>query len=668
MSSPFDRYHSMVAGGLADPPRSPSFAIPSFGLLATAGWRYGSATRESIHSSRRRREQERRALVELSASLIPLLLAPVLFRLAGRARRLFAALDGFTLVAIGGLVLLEVLPESLSLAGLWMAPMVILGFAGPTLAERAWTRIGRQVHLLALVLALAGLLLHGFMDGMALKPGTSGAEGALPLAVILHRLPVGLTIWWLLRPKYGVGIAGGVLAGLGLFTIGGFFLADTVITSSSKFWIGMFEALVGGSLLHVVVHSSYPMAQSSSATPLKPGARRAAAGVGALLALLMVQILMRAPHSHVVMDGASPHHHTAEFAESFFELALASAPALLIGYLAAGLVHAFLPKASVAWLRRGSNLGQAMRGVIFGLPIPICSCGVVPVYRSLIQRGAPVGAATALLVAAPELGLDAVLLSIPLLGGPLTVARVLAAAALALLLGWYLGRWSRSHPGTSGIAGEEASEPTGGFLTRLRRGLAIGFGEMVDHTGPWILLGLVVAAVAKPLLDEQWLANIPFGLEVPLFALLGMPLYVCASGATPLVAVLIAAGVSPGAGLAFLLTGPATNVTTFGVLSKLHGKGLAIRFAVGMAILSVALGYGVNWILAASTSPEALHLHSDSPLSWALLFVLGVVFLSSLLRQGPRAFLAEIFSFPSSGDGDEPTDKDAEAADCGHSH
>ena len=112
--------------------------------------------------------------------------------------------------------------------------------------------------------------------------------------------------------------------------------------------------------------------------------------------------------------------------------------------------------------------------------------------------------------------------------------------------------------------------------------LGIQLGETTADGEFRILFGIAVAAFASPFLNAEWLQEMPGPLEVIVFAFLGMPSYVCASGATPLVAILIAGGVSPGAGLAFLLTGPATNVTTFGVLSRLHGRRLALAFGVCM--------------------------------------------------------------------------------------
>lgn len=568
----------------------------------------------------------------LTATLLTLLLGPILFRLARPVPAILPILDGFCFAAIGGLVLFEILPHSLHLAGPWVIPIAFLGLFGPSWAEKTWKRAGAKFHAGALVVALAGLLVHGFIDGMALT------GGHMSLAVILHRLPVAITLWCLVRPAYGAGAAAGVLAAMGAVTTAGFFVGGSLVSVVETRWIGMFEALVAGTLFHVVVHATAPIFRQEAARPWH-------AGFGALLGItLLVYVIGGDTHDH------DAHAGTGDFADLFYELCLTSAPALLIGYFAAGIVHGFLPKASLRWLHRGSNFNQSLRGLVFGLPLPICSCGVLPIYRSLVTQQVPMSAAMTLLVATPELGLDAVLLSVPLLGGELTLVRVIGAGIVAIAIGWGVGRLV----GAAGVAKSAGTTPIEevpkDFAGRARSVISVGLGELVDSTAPWVILGIAVAALVNPYLEAEWLRDIPRALEVPLFAFLGMPSYVCASGATPLVAILIAGGVSPGAGLAFLLTGPATNVTTFGVLSQLHGRRIALLFAGGMLFLSVALGFAVNAIL------DAPHLHighghdHGSPIQEACLYALAVLVLISVLRQGPRAFVGQILN--SHGDHD----------------
>ena len=129
-----------------------------------------------------------------------------------------------------------------------------------------------------------------------------------------------------------------------------------------------------------------------------------------------------------------------------------------------------------------------------------------------------------------------------------------------------------------------------------------------------------------------------------LFALLGVPTYVCASSATPLVAALMVGGLSPGAALAFLITGPATNATTFGLLAGLHGWKAALAFSLTLITFSVAFGFAVNGIFGTISTPplDALIAEDASLLKVVSLWALLVLFLASLLRRGVRKFLGEL--------------------------
>ncbi len=573
----------------------------------------------------------------LVASVLILGLGPALYRLARQRPAWLSALDGFLLVAICGLVLLDVLPETLEQSG-WLAILFVLaGFLGPSLVEHWFHRLAGPAHRVAILLALLSLVLHALVDGAALVASSGEpAHGlrSLPLAVVLHRIPVGLAIWWLLRPREGTRAALAVLGLIALSTAAGFFFVDTVLAGTSGSALGLFQALVAGSLMHVVVHRTDLRGPA-------PADRRLQNRLGAFGALagglLLVWVL---PEAGTGSDGG-----TARVAANFWRLTAESAPPLLLAYLMAGLISTFLPQASVRWMSRGDAVSQSLKGMAVGLPLPVCSCGVVPLFRSLSRRGAPAAAAVAFLISTPELSLDAVLLSFPLLGTEIAVARLLAAAAVAMLVGLAVGilarRTAKSEPAPELPLHEPSNESTG---QRVRRGLKLGLEETVDHTAPWILAGLLIAALAEPLLSPQWLARLPGVLEVPLFAAMGIPMYVCASGATPLVAVLLLKGLSPGAAIAFLLTGPATNVSTFGVVSETLGRRTALVFGVCTAALAVGLGYLVN-ALSLEAVPLALGAEAAAgagPVQLVSAVLLGVLFGLSFWRRGPRDFLTEL--------------------------
>jgi uncharacterized membrane protein YraQ (UPF0718 family) len=330
-------------------------------------------------------------------------------------------------------------------------------------------------------------------------------------------------------------------------------------------------------------------------------------------------------------------------------------------------------------LRRGGTTVQALRGVGFGLPLPLCSCGVVPVYRSLVDKKVPATAALAFLVATPEIGLDAVLLSFPLLGLEMTLLRVGVSFVLALAVGVVVGGWIERRAAAmqdSSVPAPEL-EPARGQPLPLRSKLVAavrtGYGEILDSTGPWILVGLMLAAFLQPWIDTEALTRLDPALQVAAFGLVGLPVYVCATGATPLIAVLIAKGLSPGAALAFLLTGPATNATTFGVLEQLHGRKVAFMFTGTVIAVVLGLGWGVNalWPTAGVGAGQLHEHHETSVLSLGSAVVLGGLFVVSLLRQGPRGFLGRLWelgghSHPAGHD-DHDHDGHAHAHD-GHAH
>jgi uncharacterized membrane protein YraQ (UPF0718 family) len=363
-------------------------------------------------------------------------------------------------------------------------------------------------------------------------------------------------------------------------------------------------------------------------------------------------------------------HEAIGFTDIFTALAIESAPALLMAFALAALVQIALPGAWPRRMRAGGGAAGAARGVVFGLPLPICSCGVVPLYEALVAQAVPATAALAFLVAAPALGIDSVLISLPLLGGSFTAVRVAAAVFVALLVGLAVGRAIEGRrPAPLEPAAERPHEPRSAWR-RVRAGLRFGFGDVADHTAPWIVLGMALASLAEPALRAGWLAALPWGVDVVLFALLGMPIYVPASGAIPLVAVLINKGLSPGAALALLLTGPVINAMSFGVLARLHGRRAAAAFGALVAACAVGLGLLANLVLP-GVDGIALYQEASSNASALQVVCLAgfvLVVALSVLRQGPRGFVGQILS-PYGPRPHSHGDDDGEGGhDHGHAH
>lgn len=571
-------------------------------------------------------------LSSLPLALAVLAVGPVLGNRLSRWPQALSLLDGFVLAAVFGLVSIEILPGMLSTGGVLLPALAVLGFALPSLVERFFVASGHRAHRAVLALAVGGLALHSILDGVALAEGARTQGSLLGLGVILHQLPVGLMVWAVLRerpaPTFWL-----VLGMMGTMTVAGSLTGDHLLGTIGHAGASALDAIIGGSLLHVVTHRG-PHRHSDGS-----GASPAWESGGALAGLVFLFVVIGATRESL---GTLTSPATVAYLQRLVALAGDSAPALLLAYAVSGLIAVWAPASSIAWLRRGGALQQATRGMVLGLPLPICSCGVVPLYQSLIRRGAPPTAALALLVAAPELGADAFLMSLPLLGLEFTLMRVISAALVALSVALVIGQRLPSRLPTL-VPEFDARESS--LWSRLRRAGRAGFGDMLDHTAPWILVGLLVAAAITPaVMSGLSITRLPPLVDVVVFAAIGIPTFVCASAATPLVAVLVAGGVSPGAGLAFLLSGPATNLSTIGVLSRLHGRSVGLLFAAAVGLGSVLAGVVTNLLLP-GWKPVAPGVQGNEPLSalaLVALFALGVLTCWSLTRRGPRAFFGEL--------------------------
>ncbi|MBO1319519.1 permease [Acanthopleuribacter pedis] len=607
----------------------------------------------------------------LLISLLPLFAAPLLHILCQRNTTLAKTMDGFIFMAIGGLILMDILPAVVYAGGWWTLPLLLLGFLVPTLSERVWHNV-RGVHRAALVFGLVGLFIHAVTDGAALVHTGGGDHGhghhhdhesLLSLGVLLHRIPIGLTIWYFVRPQFGRIAAWGVLCLIALGTFVGYHQAEALLAPLSTAGMAYFQAFVVGSLLHILFHRPHADGESCDH---HHGKSNWAEGFGNLLGVLFVA---QFSHQHHLSETA----WFDEMTHALLDLTLESAPALVLAYVLAGLATSFVPKSYAQWMGRGRPLMQSFRGMVVGLPLPVCSCGVVPLYHTLVRKGAPPTAAMAFLIATPELGIDAVLISLPLLGETMTGIRIVAAALVALTVGILIGRLAKPNEEPS-AAMNLAENQDLTWQQKVKQGFTHGMGELVDHTGPWILFGLLIAAAMQPFLGNGMLSQIPAGWEVPLFALLGMPLYVCASGATPLIAVFLFHGVSPGAALAFLITGPATNVTTFGVLSRLHGPKIAAAFGGATFVITVLLGFATNWLVPEfDPKPVIGEHHHGSLLQNGSTAILILMFGYSWLRRGARAFLGELITQGHDHDHDHDHGHGHGHAhhhhgDCGHDH
>ena len=594
-------------------------------------------------------------LLILLFSSAALLVGPVAGVFSLQNRRLAAGYDGIAITLVITLIAVLVLPLVISELGMRGVFIVLCG--------AAFTRVLQTISLretwpYGFLFAVIGL--HALIDGALLNVDSEHGSGALPWVVVAHRVPFGFAIFaWCVSASDSQGralkCAFAGIAAMILLTFVGFAVGDATLSMLPADGPEILEALVAGALIMFVltplrkmdvpqalhschdVHSEEHQLHHHASARSVADIHRTWAGVGALFGFLVCFVAFSsglvAPSNPFIFD----------LARTLQILIFETAPALLIGFILAGVIPFVLTSSRVNSLRSHGRLTQAAKGVAYGLPLPICSCSVVPAYQSLIKRGAPPAAAIGFFVATPELGIDAVILSLPLLGESMTIARVTAALLVALLTAVLVRVPERLPQDPDGA--EHHDEAKLSTFGRLRDGIRFGFVEVFDHTMPWIVLGLLLAAAAEPLLHEGFFSELRPVFQVPLAAITAIPLYVCASGATPIAALAIHKGLSAGAALTFLIAGPATNVTTFGVLSMLHGRRVALYFGLTILSLAIVAGWLVDWLGVAAVPLDFVHQAETEQPSYfqiACAAILGMLLVTSLLRQGPRGVLGHL--------------------------
>ncbi len=192
----------------------------------------------------------------LLAALFATIIGPPIYALAKQNAALKKSTDTFILIVTAGIIIFQVLPETFAELGIWSIVLAIVGTGLPGVIEFLFRKAAQKTHLLTLTLGVLGLMLHGVVDGCALTLADYNNTGGklLPIAILLHRTPISLTLWWLVKPEFGTRVALMVIMTLLLGTILGYLYSEQLITSLQQPSFMAFEALVAGTLLHVLYH------------------------------------------------------------------------------------------------------------------------------------------------------------------------------------------------------------------------------------------------------------------------------------------------------------------------------------------------------------------------------------------------------------------------------
>jgi len=287
-------------------------------------------------------------------------------------------------------------------------------------------------------------------------------------------------------------------------------------------------------------------------------------------------------------------------------------PYLLFGFFVAGLLSVLVSQKLVEKHLGGRGLWPLLKASIFGVPLPLCSCGVIPVSMSLHKHGASKGSTIAFLLSTPQTGVDSIFVTLSLLGPVFAVFRPVAALITGLLGGGLVDMFGQARKAKKGptekCTDECCSTEKKG---RIARGMKYGFITLPRDIGKAMLLGLVIAAFISALVPDGYFAE---KLGTGIFAmvvmmLLGIPVYVCATASVPVAAALIMKGLTPGAALVFLMTGPATNAASFITIWKTLGRATAIIYLATVAGCALLGGILLDLLAARADIDIAAHSH-----------------------------------------------------------
>lgn len=289
-------------------------------------------------------------------------------------------------------------------------------------------------------------------------------------------------------------------------------------------------------------------------------------------------------------------------------------PYLLLGFLLAGLLHCFVPRQAYARHLSGNGFGAAVKAALIGIPLPLCSCGVIPTTVGLRKSGASEAASVSFLISTPQTGVDSIFATYSLLGLPFAIARPIVALITAIAGGKLVG--------TLGGGAKAARDPhqeadchnhdhhdhdhdhdaeVHGFWPKLAAALRYGFVDMMRDIGKWLIIGLILAAVITVALPDDFFAGLadkPI-LNMLVVLCIAAPMYICATGSIPIALSLMLKGLSPGAALVLLMAGPATNVASILVIGRVMGRRTLLIYLLTITAGAVIGGLIIDYLLPA---------------------------------------------------------------------
>ncbi|MBO5155517.1 MAG: SO_0444 family Cu/Zn efflux transporter [Prevotella sp.] len=297
----------------------------------------------------------------------------------------------------------------------------------------------------------------------------------------------------------------------------------------------------------------------------------------------------------------------SDYVQSFWHLLCEMAPYLLLGFFIAGLLQAFVPRSMFSRHLAGNDWRSVVKAALLGIPLPLCSCGVIPTTAALRREGASKGAATSFLIATPQTGVDSIMATYSVMGLAFAIIRPIAALVTSFFGGCLVNRIESSIPNaafsTPNAAFSEPkatfSAPKATFAQRMKSALEYGFVEMLQDVGKWLFIGLLLAALITVAVPTQFFEIFSGNTLVSmlLVLLVAIPMYLCATGSIPIAVSLMLKGLSPGTALVMLMAGPASNMASILVVRKIMGKRTLGIYLASIIAGSIICGLAMDYLM-----------------------------------------------------------------------
>jgi len=297
------------------------------------------------------------------------------------------------------------------------------------------------------------------------------------------------------------------------------------------------------------------------------------------------------------------------FLSDFVKILSEMSPYLLLGFFFAGLLYAFIPQKKIERYFNGKPFKSSLLASIFGIPLPLCSCGVIPTGTAFYKNGASKGGTVSFLISTPQTGVDSILATFSLMGLPFAIIRPFAALVTGITGGLVTSVVTKNEPATKTY--HEQPEEYKSFSQKIVDVFRYGFVEFIQDISKWLVIGLVLAAIISALIPNEFfeLLNMPPIVQMLLILVVSIPLYICATGSIPLAAILILKGISPGAAFVLLMAGPATNAATITMIGKVLGRKSLFTYLATIIVGALGFGLLIDYALPTQWFTEITHQH-----------------------------------------------------------